>query len=91
MLLILIAFFLFGLLELVSFNDLYFFGEYDNDGSGSRSPGKSVGSAGDVGFGGFAPTGIESLGKVVTLVMFIPRGVDSKVGQLIGSFQCPKS
>ena len=33
-----------------------------------------------VGFDGFVPTGIESLGDVVLLVMFLPRGVESKYG-----------
>ena len=70
----------------MSFDELNFFGEYDDDGSGSRSPGKSVGSADDVGFGDFVPTGIESLGDLVPLVVFVPRGVESKVGRLIELF-----
>ena len=57
----------------MSFDKLYFFDESDNDGSGSGSPGKSVGSDGDMGFGNFVPTGIESLGDVVPLVVFVPR------------------
>ena len=65
----------FNLLELVSFEDLDLFGEYKNDESGSGSPGKPVGSAGSVGFGDFVPTGIESLGDVVPMVVFVPRGV----------------
>ena len=52
--------------------------------------GKSVGSASDVGFGNFVPTGIKSLVNVVRLVVLIPRGVESKLGQLTGSFWCLK-
>ena len=33
-----------------------------------------------VGFGNFVPAGIESLGDVVTLVIFVLRGVESKYG-----------
>ena len=66
-------FFFFGFLELVSFDGCYFFDESDNDGSGSGSPDKSVGSDGDVGSGVFVPTGIESIGDVVTLVVIVPR------------------
>ena len=84
-------FFFFDLLELVSFDKLDFFNESDNDGSGSGSPGKSVDRVSDVGFGNFFPTGIDSIGDVVPFVVFIPRGVESKVGQLIGSFWRPKS
>ena len=87
----LLRLFFFDLLELVSFDELDFFDESDSRGSGSGSPGKSVGNAGDVGFGNFVPTGIESLGNVVPLVVFVPRGIDSKVGQLIGLFWSPKS
>ena len=72
--------------QLVSFNKLDLFGESDNDRSGSGLSGQSVGSAGDVGFGNFVPTGIKSLGDVVPLVVFVPRGVESKCGRLIGSF-----
>ena len=68
------------------FNESDFFDKSDNAGSGSGSPGKSIGSAGDVGFGDFVPTGIKSLGDVVLLVVFVPRGVESKCGRLIGSF-----
>ena len=34
----------------------------------------------------FFLTGTESIGDVVLLVVVVLRGVDSKVGQLIGSF-----
>ena len=77
-------FFFFDLLELVSSDELDFFDESDNYGSVSGSPGKYIGSAGDVGFGGFVWTGIKSLGDVVPLVVFVPIGVESKFGQLIG-------
>ena len=62
---------------------LDFFDESYNDGSGSVSPGKFVGSSGDVGSGFFVPSGIESIGNVFPLVIFVPRGVESKVGQPI--------
>ena len=39
---------------------------------------KYVGCVSDVGSGGFVPTGIKSVGDVVPLVMFIPRGVKSR-------------
>ena len=94
---LLIAFlFFFGLLELVSFEKLDFFGESVNGGSGSRSPGafafpfsyvklvdsasESIGSVSGVGFGNFVPTEIKSLGDVVSLVIFVPIGVESKGG-----------
>ena len=74
------------------------FSIYDNDGSGSGSTDMSVGGASwsvgsvsGVSFGGFVPTGIKSLGDVVLWVVFVPRGVDSKGGWLIGSFWRPKS
>ena len=75
----------------MSLDELYLFEESDNDGSGLGSPGKYVGSAGDVGFGDFPPTGSKSLGNVVLLFVFVPRGVSSKGGQLIASFWRPKS
>ena len=62
----------------MSLDEFDFFSEYNNYGSGSGTHGKSVGSAGDVGFGVFVLIGIESLGNVVILVVFVPRGVDSK-------------
>ena len=100
-------FFLFDLLELVSFDKLYLFDdEFDNDGYVSGSPGtfafpfssnKSVGSAGEsvgnvsgIGFGDFFLTGIESLGDIFSLVIFVPRVVDSKGVQLIESFWRPQ-
>ena len=64
--------------------------EYDKDGSVSGSPGNSVGSADDKGFGDVVPTGIESLGGIVVLDLFVPIGVDSKGSWLIGSFRRPK-
>ena len=70
--------------------------DYDDDGSGSGSPGmctfpfcsdKSVGSVGKsvgrvrgVGSRDLVPTGIDSIGDVVTLVVFVPRGFESKGG-----------
>ena len=81
--------------------------ESDNDGSGYGSPstcafpfcsGKFVGSVGEsigrvrgVGSRVFVPTGIESIGDVVPLFVFVPIGVDSKGGRLIELFWCPKS
>ena len=64
----------------MSVEELYLFSESENDESGYGYPGKSVGSSGDVGFVYFVPTGIESIGDVVLLVVFVPRGVQSKVG-----------
>ena len=67
----------------------FFFGdESDNNGSGSGSPdmcdfpfcsGNYVGRVIRVGYGVFVPTGIKSIGDVVMLVVFVPRGVESKV------------
>ena len=81
--------------------------EYDDYGIDSRSAGRcnfyfrfdaSVGSVGKyvgrvsgVGSDVFVPTGIESISDVVPLVMFVPRGVESKGDQLIESFWRPKS
>ena len=86
----------FYLLELVSFKELYFFDESDNNGSGFGSAGtfafpfssvKSVCSAGEyigsvsgVVSGSFVLIAIESVGDVVPLVMFVQRGVGSKGG-----------
>ena len=72
----------------------FFDDESNDDGSGSGYPstctfpfssGKSVGSVSEsvgrvhgVGSGVFVPTGIESIGDVVPLVMLIPIGVESK-------------
>ena len=85
----------------MSLDQLYFFGgECDNDGSGSGSPGtfnfsffstgEYVGIVLGVGSGDFVPTGIDSLVDIVQLVVFVPRGVESKGGRLIESFWCPK-
>ena len=68
--------------------------ESENDRSGSRYPGmcdfpffsdefvgslgKSVGCVRGIGSGVFVPTGIESIGGVGLLVVFVPKGVDSK-------------
>ena len=49
-----------------------------------------VGSVSGIGSGVFVPTVIESIGDVVPLVVFVPRGVVSKVGQLIEIFSCQK-
>ena len=85
----------------MSFDKLYFFDdECDNDGSGSSSPGtfdfpfssgKSVGSVSGICSGNFVPIEIESVGDFFQLVVFVPRGVDSKGSQLIESFWRPKS
>ena len=85
----------------------FFTDESDDDRSGSGSPdtcafpfcsGKSIGSVGKsvggvigIGSGVFVTTGIESIGDVVPLVVFIPRGVKSKGGQFIELFRRPKS
>ena len=53
--------------------------------------GKSVDGISDVGSGVFVPTGINSIGDVVPLLVFVPRGVDFKGGQLIELFWHPKS
>ena len=45
--------------------------------------GKSVGSVSGVGSGNFVPTGTESIGDVVSLFLFVPRGVESKGGRLM--------
>ena len=41
---------------------------------------KSVGCTSGVGSGGFFSTGIYSTGDVVPLVMFVPKGFESKGG-----------
>ena len=56
----------------------------------SNFSGNSVGSVSGVGSGVFGPTGIESIGDVVPLVVFTPIGVNSKVGRLIEIFSCSK-
>ena len=75
--------------EFYIFND-----ESDNDGSGSGSPGtcafpfcfgksvdsvgKSIGRVHGVGFRVFVPTGFKLIGDVVTLFVFLLRGVEYK-------------
>ena len=63
--------------------------ESDDDVFGSGSPGtcafpfyscKSIESVGGAGSVISVPTGIESIGDVVLLVVFVPRGVESKGG-----------
>ena len=84
-------------LQCVVFLSHFFFcdDESDNDRSGSGSPGTCnflfcshnyVVSVSGIGSGVFVPTGIESIGDVVPLVVFVPRGVVSKVGQFIEIF-----
>ena len=41
---------------------------------------KSVGGVSGVGSGVFVPTGIESIGEAVLMVLFVTRGVKSKGG-----------
>ena len=81
--------------------------ESDKDGSGSGSPGtcafpfrfdESVGSVGGsvsgvsgVGSGVCVPTGIESIGDVVPLFVFVPKVFESKSGRLIEIFCRQKS
>ena len=78
----------------------YLDGEYDDDGSDSRSADMfsfplrfydSVGRVRGVGSGFFFPVGIKSIGDVVTLLVFVPIGVESKGGRLIEIFWHPKS
>ena len=84
----------------MSFHELDFLNESDNDETVSGSPGTcdfpfysghSVGRVSGVGYGIFVLTGIESIGDVFVLLVSIPRGVEFKVGLLIGSFWQPKS
>ena len=94
-------FFFIALLELLFFDNLDLFDdESENDGSGSGSPGtyafpfcsgESVGGVTGVGSGVFVPTGIKLIADVVPLVVFVLRGVESKVGRLIELFWRPKS
>ena len=75
---------------MLSFNELNLFDDQsDDDDSGSGSPGtcafpfcsgKSVGSVSGVSSGVFVPTGIYSIGDVVLLFVFVPRGVEYKGG-----------
>ena len=48
------------------------------------SVGESVGSVSDGGSGNFVRIEIEFIGDFVPLVVFVPRGVESKSGRLIG-------
>ena len=85
---------------MLSFDKIYLFNdESDNDGSGSGSPGTCdfpffagnyVGHVGHIVSGVFVLTGIKSIGDVVMLVVFVPRGVKSKGGRLIELFWRPK-
>ena len=59
-------------------------------GKSVRSVGKYVGCIHGVGSGIFVPTGIESIGDVFPLVVLVPRGVQSKGGQLKELFWRPK-
>ena len=47
---------------------------------------KSVGRVQGVGSGVSVPTGIESIGDVAPLVVFIPKGFESRGGRLIEIF-----
>ena len=58
---------------------LDFFDESDSYGYGSGSPGGSVGSASGIGFGDFVLTGIESIGDVVLLVVFVQEESSTKL------------
>ena len=51
---------------------------------------ESVGHFSGVGSGVFSLTGIESIGDVVLLFVFVPKGVESKIGRLIEIFCRPK-
>ena len=80
--------------------------ESDDDGSGSGSAGmctfpfrsddsagradNSVGHVHGVGSGVFVLIGIESTGDIVPLVVFVPKGVNSKCGRLAEYF-CAQS
>ena len=68
---------------------VFFDYESDNDGSGLGSFGtldfpfcsiNSICCVSDVGSDVFVLTGIESIGDVVLLIVFVPIGVKSKVG-----------
>ena len=84
---------------MLSFDKLDFFDdESDDDGSGSVSLGTynfqfcsvdSVGRVNGVGSGFFVMNGIKSIGYVIPSVVFVPRGVESKVGRLIELFWHP--
>ena len=84
------------MLEFILFDKLDLFDdESDDDGSVSGSPGmcafpfcsgKFVGGFSGVGYGVFVPTGIESIGDVFPLVVFVSIGVEYKGGRLIYCF-----
>ena len=74
--------------------------ESDDDRCGSDHPGmcsfpfcfeNSVGCVSGVGSVYFVSTELESIGDVVPLLVFVPRGVESKCGRLIELFCRPKS
>ena len=84
-----------------SFLSRFFFlnDESDNYGSGSGSSGTCafpfcsgnyVGRVSGICSGVFVPTGIKSISDVISLVVFVPRGVESKVGRLIEIFSRSK-
>ena len=60
-------------------------------GKSVGSVGESVGCVRGVGSGIFVPTGIEPIGDVVPLVVFVLRGVESKGGRLMELLWRPKS
>ena len=51
----------------------------------------SVGYVSGMGSGIFVPTGINSIGDVFLLVVFVPKGYESKGSRLIEIFWRPKS
>ena len=53
--------------------------------------GKYVGSLSGVGSGVFVLNGVESIGDIVPLFVFVSRGVECKGGQLIELFWRQKS
>ena len=74
--------------------------ESDDDGSDSGSSGTYyfcafslrfddyVGSVSGLGSGIFVPTGFDSKCYIFEFVVFVPIGVESKVGRLIEMFWC---
>ena len=65
----------------------FFFHSGDSFGSVGESGSRVSG----VGSGVFVLTGIKSIIDVVPLVVFVPKGVDSKLGRLIEIIWRPKS
>ena len=57
-----------------------------SDGDSVGCVGESVGRVSGVGSGVFVPTGIDSIGGIVLLVVFLPKGVEYKGGRLIEIF-----